>query len=153
VSAYVPSFHRVLIGSCLAPQEEHRGDAGLRRLLEVELVHVLHRLYSAFDDAVAARPRLYKASERKSHPVGKKKPNAWGLHDMHGNVEEWCVDWRGPYPTEEVTDPQGANSGPGQVIRGGGWNYNAHFCRSARRFCYSPSYGAVGFRLVRSSTP
>jgi formylglycine-generating enzyme required for sulfatase activity len=92
-------------------------------------------------------------SERKSHPVGKKKPNAWGLHDMHGNVEEWCVDWRGPYPTEEVTDPQGANSGPGQVIRGGGWNYNAHFCRSARRFCYSPSYGAVGFRLVRSSTP
>jgi hypothetical protein len=69
VSAYVRNLHRLLIGSCLAPQEEHRGDAGLRRLLEVELVHVLHRLYSAFDDAVAARPRLYKASERKSHPT------------------------------------------------------------------------------------
>jgi formylglycine-generating enzyme required for sulfatase activity len=94
-------------------------------------------------------------SERKSHPVGKKKPNAWGLHDMHGNVWEWCKDWNGTYPTGAVTDPQGADSGSLRVFRGSCWGSHGGNCRVAYRIKGYPANcdGSSGFRLVRSSTP
>ena len=66
-------------------------------------------------------------------PVGQKKPNAWGLHDMNGNVWEWCQDWMGPYASDEVINPTGAASGEGKVCRGGCWAYDASRCRSAER--------------------
>ena len=80
--------------------------------------------------------------------VGSYAPNGWGLHDMHGNVWEWCSDWYGAYGGD-TTDPIGLASGSARVVRGGGWNYSARHCRSARRGdrCPSSSSNYLGFRL------
>ena len=86
-----------------------------------------------------------------THPVGSKRPNAWGLYDLHGNVWEWVVDWYGDYPSGRVTDPRGPSSGTRRVIRGGGWRYEARDCRSGSRAIGAPDSrsASVGFRLVR----
>ena len=95
----------------------------------------------------------YENSGETTHPVGEKRPNVWGLYDMHGNVWEWCNDWYGDYPSGTVTDPTGASSGSIRVDRGGGWNFVAAGCRSADRRRNGPSnrYFDLGFRLVLSS--
>ena len=94
-------------------------------------------------------------SGRDSHPVGLKKPNAWGLHDMHGNVWEWCADWYGAYPDGALTNPQGAVSGTERVLRGGSWSGETGCCRVAARYSYGPggSGNDIGFRIARSSVP
>jgi len=85
-----------------------------------------------------------------THPVGHKRPNAWGLHDLHGNVLEWCQDWFAPYSPGAATDPQGPPSGVYKVLRGGSWKGTPGDCRSADRVYVVPdSAGAAyGFRLV-----
>ena len=89
-------------------------------------------------------------SNKTTHPVGQKKPNAWGLYDMHGNVWEWCLDWEGNYPSSAVTDPVGPSTGTSRVFRGGSWDYYATHCRSARRVGNYPGDGWEdnGFRVA-----
>ncbi len=87
-----------------------------------------------------------------SHPVGGKKPNAWGVDDMHGNVGEWCQDWHGDYPSGTVTDPRVSASGSARVFRGGRWNYRAGDCGSAGRVFAVPAFISSfdGFRVCLS---
>ena len=83
--------------------------------------------------------------------VGGKAPNAFGLHDMLGNVYEWVGDWYGDYPGGTVTDRYGPGSGSERVIRGGSWFDDTKLCRSAIRIRSSPGacYFTLGFRLLR----
>ncbi|MBM4034891.1 MAG: formylglycine-generating enzyme family protein [Planctomycetes bacterium] len=101
-----------------------------------------------------------------THPVGQKKPNAWGLYDVYSNVWQWCSDWFGDYPSEKQTDPRGPATGQYRVLRGGCWLIGHHtmddgqgrmLSRSALRG--TPGYyewdrpnakdvGRIGFRVV-----
>ena len=85
--------------------------------------------------------------------VGSYKPNAFGLYDLHGNVWEWCEDWKADYPKGAVTDPKGPAKGEGRVLRGGSVNSYVSNARSSARSDLTPtnrSYGVHGFRLVRT---
>lgn len=85
-----------------------------------------------------------------TRPVGLKAPNAWGLHDMVGNVNEYCLDWHGDYDLTSAMDPKGAPSGSRRVVRGGDWWYRASHLRSAYRQSHLPTSrgDTVGFRVA-----
>ncbi|MBI4660416.1 MAG: SUMF1/EgtB/PvdO family nonheme iron enzyme [Verrucomicrobia bacterium] len=82
--------------------------------------------------------------------IGRTPPNAWGFHDMHGNVEEWCLDWYGPYRADDEIDPVGAATGDFKVSRGGSHNTPLPFLRSANRSGTLPEdkHWLIGFRVV-----
>lgn len=92
-------------------------------------------------------------SDDRTHPVGQKRANSWGLFDMHGNVWEWCSDWHGEYPNGAVSDPTGPRTGSLRVDRGGSWDYGAAMCRSSFRGNLDPSGSNFnnGFRLALDS--
>lgn len=86
---------------------------------------------------------------QKTSRVGEYPANAWGLHDMHGNVFEWCADWYGDYLFDSVMDPRGVTNGSLRVLRGGSWHFYARFCRTAERGKCDPAlrYDFCGGRV------
>lgn len=87
--------------------------------------------------------------------VAQNEPNAFGLYDMHGGVEEWCLDWYSPYGAEERADPLGSSQGMAKVTRGGSHNTPEHYLRSANRLAMLPddSHSLTGFRIVEDLAP
>lgn len=85
----------------------------------------------------------------KTTPVGTFPANAWGLHDMHGNIWQWCQDWHSDYPPKEVVDPQGPEKSEVRlrVLRGGSWFFGPEICRSACRVKHVPEYRNPFFGL------
>jgi len=116
--------------------------------------------YAFGDDPhrLAAHAWFKENAGKTTHPVGTRKPNTWGLHDMHGNVAEWCHDVYSEraYGDAAEHDPTGPASGQERVLRGGSWRTSAEACRSSARFSEPPGladvcfgYEAYGFRCVR----
>jgi formylglycine-generating enzyme required for sulfatase activity len=93
---------------------------------------------------------FYDNSGEMTQPVGLKLPNPWGLYDMQGNLEEWCLDWYGPYLGGISTDPQGPATGSLKVLRGGFWNDEGPNLRAAFRNNHDPEamHYHIGIRLV-----
>ena len=89
-------------------------------------------------------------SGSKTHQVKTKKANELGIYDMSGNVYEWCSDRYGSYPSGNVTNPTGPDSGSSRVRRGGSWNNRAASCRSAFRIGFGPTrrFDFLGLRLA-----
>lgn len=104
------------------------------------------------DDDLLRAGWLKANAGAKTHRVGQKTPNAWGLYDMHGNVYEWVQDWYRLYAAGSAADPEGPPSGLKRVRRGGSWSSIARFCRSANRDYFGPVQrsGLLGFRLLRT---
>ena len=104
------------------------------------------------DSVLEARPGRYRA---ETLPVGSFTPNAWGLYDCHGNVNEWCWDYYGLYDINQVSDPTGPENGSRHVYRGGGWNDFGKNMRSAYRAAGQADYKSfnLGVRLVRNAGP
>ena len=93
--------------------------------------------------------------ESRSVKVGQTPPNPWAIYDMHGNVEEWCYDWYGPYEAGQQTDPVGCITGDFRVIRGGDRSTNPYYLRSANRLgtLAEDKHAIIGFRVVIGEMP
>jgi formylglycine-generating enzyme required for sulfatase activity len=118
-------------------------------------------LFSFGDDSALADQYAWtlENSDGTTHPVGLKRPNPWGLYDMHGNVWEWTLDWFIDYrtsgtPAQALVDPTGPPQGKFKVFRGGSWNHTVEMARCANRFMMAPTNGInfVGFRIALAET-
>jgi len=104
----------------------------------------------SFGDSLTKSDANYGGSDTKA--VGSYKPNAFGLYDMHGNVWEWCEDWKANYTKEAVVDPKGPTTGKVRILRGGSFYDGTSLARSSFRGEYAPDDRFVndGFRLART---
>ena len=102
-----------------------------------------------FGDSLTSGQANISGGPDETTDVGKYPANAWGFHDMHGNVWEWCADWYGDYPAGAVRDPVGPADGSIRVLRGGSWYFSAYSARSADRSRDGPAFSInfLGFRL------
>ena len=108
--------------------------------------------YSIYFRDPAAMPAYYQVQENIGLRVGQRPPNAWGLFDLHGNVEEWVQDWYGPYDARAQVDPVGLATGQFRVTRGGAYSQWARLLRSANRAGMIPDLrnDTIGFRVVQA---
>ena len=102
--------------------------------------------------AKSSLPPYYKEVKKASLQVGRGPANAWGLYGMHGNAEEWCLDWYAPYDPSQTTDPVGPIDGDFRVVRGGANSQLARLLRSANRLSMEPwaRNPRIGFRVVQA---
>ncbi len=117
--------------------------------------YTLYNTGDWFPDSCHKSQRVARDFDPVSLRVGQFAPNAFGLYDMHGNVEEWCMDFYALYPDGEVTDPCGPATGEFRVTRGGSHHTPVKYLRSANRSAMLPDdrHSQTGFRIVESDAP
>jgi formylglycine-generating enzyme required for sulfatase activity len=148
----IPNWNQVMVG---------RGE-GYRLPTEAEWEYACRAgtqtRYSFGDDAAMLGEYAWYHPDSKCQtwPVGRKRPNAWGLYDMHGNVWEWCWDWYDEdyYRNSPAIDPLGAERADYRTFRGGSWCVETRYLRSAYRDRHAPEFRhfSVGFRVARGSS-
>ncbi len=153
----LPAYYRI-DGENVTPD----GGPGYRLPTEAEWEYACRAgtltAYNFGDDpALLANHAWFQDNSGESvQPVGHWPAHAWGLHDMHGNVWEWCWDWYGPYDPSACIDPTGPARGTARVLRGGSWHHPAASLRSAARVSWEPNETQMltwwfGFRVARNA--
>jgi formylglycine-generating enzyme required for sulfatase activity len=133
----------------------HKTDQPYRLLSEAEWEYACRAgseaAYCYGDSEAELRDYAWYRGNSGSHPVGEKKPNGFGLYDMHGNVWEWCLDGRRDYGAEPDSDPVGPLDGASRALRGGSWNDGAGYVRAAARYAGDRGFRVsfIGFRCAR----